>query len=115
MGYNLIISDYAEADVDGIVAYIALEPANLSAASGFLDRLSACYDRLEGNPMLYAVTPHPVFRAMNIRRAPVGGYCVFYRVVGGDVKIVRVLSEREAMEGKLLTDASVPKDDIGDT
>lgn len=101
MAYNLILSDGADADVDGIVAYISRELCNPQAAVAFLDRLSRCYDRLEENPMLYALTPHPVFRALGIRRAPIGGYGVFYRVVGDDVQVVRVLSDPEAAEGKL--------------
>lgn len=101
MAYNLVISDNADADVDGIVAYLSGKLGNPPAASGFLDRLSACYDRLEDNPMLYALTPHPLFRALGIRKAPIGGYGVFYRVVGTDVHIIRVLSDLEALEGKL--------------
>ena len=101
MAYNLIISDNADTDVDGIVAYISRELCNPDAVAGFLDKLSLCYDRLEDNPMLYALTPHPVFQALGIRRAPIGGYGVFYRVIGNDVQIVRALSDLEALEGKL--------------
>ena len=101
MAYNLIISEKADADVDGIVAYIALDLGKPSAAPSVPDRLSSCYDRLEENPMLYALTPHPLFQAFGVRRAPVGGYSVFYRVAGMDVQIVRVLSDLEALEGKL--------------
>ena len=101
MAYNLIISDNADADVDVIVAYISRELCNPDAAVGFLDRLSQCYDRLEDSPMLYALTQHPVFQTLGIRRAPIGGYGVFYRVMGDDVQVVRVLSDLEALEGKL--------------
>ncbi|MBR2798934.1 MAG: type II toxin-antitoxin system RelE/ParE family toxin [Clostridia bacterium] len=101
MAYNLFISENADADVDGIVAYISTELHNPDAAAGFLDRLSLCYDRLEANPMLYALTSHPVFQTLSIRRAPIGGYGVFYRVMGDDVQVVRVLSDLEALEGKL--------------
>lgn len=101
MAYELIITDDADADVDGIVGYIAGKLGNPEAAAGFLDRLSACYDRLEDNPLLYALTPHPVFHALGIRKAPIGGYGVFYRVGEECVQIVRVLSDLEALEGKL--------------
>ena len=101
MAYKLIISDSADADVDGIVESLALKLANPPAASGFLDRVSACYDRLEENPMLYAMTAHPLFRALGVRRAPVGGYGVFYTVCGTDARILRVLSDLETAEGKL--------------
>lgn len=101
MAYDLVISDNADRDVDGIVSYIAVELANPPAASAFLDRLSACYDRLEENPALYALTAHPIFRALGVRKAPIGGYGVFFRVDGDRVYIIRVLSDLEAVEGKL--------------
>lgn len=101
MAYNLIISDNADNDVDSIIHYIAVKLCNPSAAASFVDRLSACYERLEENPMIYALTPHPIFHALGIRKAPIGGYGVFFRVDGNDVHIIRVLSDLEAVEGKL--------------
>lgn len=101
MAYKLIITDRADADLDGIIDYIAFELSNPPAATALLDRVSACYDRLEENPHLYALTPHPVFQTLGIRRAPVGGYNVFFRIADGEVHIVRILSDLEAIEGKL--------------
>lgn len=101
MAYNLIFSDSADADVDNVISYIAQKLGNPSAASGFVDRLSACYDRLEDNPYLYALTSHPVFHALGIRKAPIGGYGVFYQIDGQTVRIIRILSDLEALEGKL--------------
>ncbi len=101
MAYSLLISDKADRDVDAILNYIAVELANPQAAAALLDRLSACYDRLEQNPMLYALTAHPLFHALGIHKAPIGGYGVFYRVEGTDVHIIRVLSDLETIEGRL--------------
>lgn len=101
MAYKLSISEKADLDVDSIVHYIAVELANPQAASSLLDRLEACYDRLEENPMLYALTPHPLFHALGIRKAPIGGYGVFYQIENEVVHIVRVLSDLESLEGKL--------------
>ena len=101
MAYNLIISENADRDVDGIVNYIAVKLCNPPAAASFLGRLSACYDRLEDNPLLYALTSHPLFHALGVRKAPIGGYGVFYRVDGMNVYIIRVLSDLEIVDGKL--------------
>ncbi len=101
MAYDLIISENADGDVDRIIEYIAVRLCNPQAASSFADRLSACYDRLEENPFLYALTPHPLFHAMGVRKAPIGGYGVFYRIDDRDVNILRVLSDLEILDGKL--------------
>ena len=101
MAYNVLISESADHDLGEIVDYIAGKLANLPAASRFLDRVEECYKRLERNPMLYAVTTHPMFGALGIRKAPVGGYCVYYTVEGNEVRVVRILSELESTEGKL--------------
>lgn len=39
--------------------------------------------------------------ALGIRKAPIGGYGVFYQVENDVVHIIRVLSDLEALEGKL--------------
>lgn len=101
MAYDLIISEKADGDVDHIIDYIAVRLNNPQAASAFADRLSACYDRLEDNPFLYALTPHPLFHALGVRKAPIGGYGVFYQIDGQTVRVIRVLSDLEALEGKL--------------
>ena len=101
MDYELYISEAADRDVEQTIDYIALRLHNPPAAAGFADRLSACYDRLAQNPALYALTPHPLFHALGIHKAPIGGYTVFYQYDNTRVTVVRVLSELETLDGKL--------------
>lgn len=51
--YKLVISEHAHNDLDGIVAYIAIELANPIAATNFLDEVEKCYNYLKNNPFMY--------------------------------------------------------------
>jgi len=43
--YELLITNFAEQDLEGVVEYIAVKLANPPAAGTFLDNVEACYGR----------------------------------------------------------------------
>ncbi|MCR3922513.1 MAG: type II toxin-antitoxin system RelE/ParE family toxin, partial [Firmicutes bacterium] len=51
--YSLIVSDLAHRDLENIVAYIAVQLANPTAATNFLDEVEKCYGHLKSNPHMY--------------------------------------------------------------
>ena len=75
-GYQL--TQKAEADLDDIVSYIAVELSNPKAASDFLDR----FDRVIEETRTFPESGSPVINEFlpvtNIRKNYVGNYIVFY-------------------------------------
>lgn len=51
--YELLITEFAEQDLDGIVEHIAVKLANPPAAGTFLDNVEACYGSLRRTPRMF--------------------------------------------------------------
>ena len=76
----------AEADIEGIVLYIAED--NPAAARRWLEDIRTRCRRLADMPGMG--TARPEVRP-DLRLSPVGNYLILYRQAGADVEIVRVL------------------------
>ena len=75
-GYQLTTK--AEADLDGIVSYIAVQLENPQAATGFLNKLQdaiheACSFPESGSPVVNEFLPYK-----DIRKKLVGNYIMYY-------------------------------------
>lgn len=82
-----LITAPAEADVDGILSFIADD--NREAALVLHDRLTGIFEMLSNTPR--AGRERKEFRA-DARSFPEGNYLIIYRILAGDdVEILRVL------------------------
>lgn len=72
------LTDKAEADLDEIVSYIAVQLENSHAATGFLNKLQdaiheACSFPESGSPVINEFLPQKT-----IRKKPIGNYIMYY-------------------------------------
>lgn len=68
----------AEADLDDIVSYIAVELANPKAASDFLDKLENVIEEARAFPESGSAVTNDFLPVTNIRKKYVGNYVMFY-------------------------------------
>jgi len=87
---ELIIAPSAEADLNGIVDYIAFELHNPEAANALLDDVESAYDVLEDNPLSFPFCDSPALRIRGYHQISVRSYLMVYRVEE-DGKVVRIL------------------------
>jgi len=78
--YRLVITELADHDLDNIVSYIAVQLANPSAASNFLDAVDTCYQFLQSNPLMYEKCRDPRLEAEGYRKAVIKNYIAVYRI-----------------------------------
>ncbi|OAT81060.1 type II toxin-antitoxin system RelE/ParE family toxin [Desulfotomaculum copahuensis] len=88
--YKLVVTELAHQDLDGIVSYIAIQLANPTAASDFLDEVDKCYGYLKSNPMMYSKCSDGRLEKEGYRKAVIKNYILVYKVYESD-KIVIVL------------------------
>ncbi len=79
MAYNLVITDSASDELDGIIHYIACNLNNTQAASDFLDRLDEIYSLLADNPRLYQLCEFPEFRKKLYRKVVIKNYVMIFK------------------------------------
>ncbi|HRT30492.1 MAG TPA: type II toxin-antitoxin system RelE/ParE family toxin [Kiritimatiellia bacterium] len=72
--YELLITEAAEQDLDGIVEYIAVRLANPSAAGSFLDAVEACYENLRRTPKIYSECADAYLKSRGYRKALIKNY-----------------------------------------
>ena len=75
-GYKL--TQKADADVDNIVSYIAMELANPKAASDFLDKLNDAIEEAREFPESGSLVINEYLPVTNVRKKYVGNYIMFY-------------------------------------
>ena len=80
MAYKLTITRSAEADLDGILQYVAVELHNPEAAANLLDEITKRYELLERNPLIYPLCEQPLLRGGGYRKVVVGRYLMFCHV-----------------------------------
>ncbi|WP_027365898.1 type II toxin-antitoxin system RelE/ParE family toxin [Desulfotruncus alcoholivorax] len=88
--YKLIVTELAHQDLDNIVLYIAVQLANPTAASNFLDEVEKCYAYLKSNPMMYPKCNDSRLEKEGYRKAVVKNYIIIYKV-DEDAKKVNIL------------------------
>jgi toxin ParE1/3/4 len=87
MGYEVLLTEAAAEDFDGILAYLAGDLANAQAATHFLSDLSEKLEQLRGTPLMCEYANDPLLRGRGYRKIVIGSYIVLYRVVESEQKL----------------------------
>lgn len=72
------LTQKADADLDDIVSYIAVELSNPKAASDFVDKLQGAIEEVCGFPESGSIVVNEFVPNMQIRKKPVGNYMIYY-------------------------------------
>lgn len=72
------LTQKADADLDDIVSYIAVELSNPKAASDFVDKLQGTIEEVRGFPESGSIVVNEFVPNMQIRKKPVGNYMIYY-------------------------------------
>lgn len=93
--YRIRYAQQAVDDLDAIFDYICLD--NPDAARNMLKKFKTCIEKLATTPYHGAAlrTDSPIMIAAGYRYIVVSPYLVFYRVVGDEVRIGRILHSRQ--------------------
>lgn len=105
-GYRL--TKRAESDLDGIVSYIAIELANLQAASDFVDKLKDNIDEARAFPESGSLVDNEFLQIENVRKKLVGN-CIKYYLLDVGENIIYIL---RIVYGKRNLDEILKKLDI---
>ena len=76
--YQYRLSQKAEADLDGIVSYIAVELSNPQAASDFVDKLGKVIDEIRSFPESGSYVNNEFLSDTEIRKKLIGSYIMYY-------------------------------------
>lgn len=87
------LSSVAEVDMVAVWEYVARD--NLSAADRLIDRFTAAFERIAQFPEAGERYQHPTGE---FRIGIVSPYLIFYKIVGDEVDIVRVLHSARKWE-----------------
>jgi plasmid stabilization system protein ParE len=96
MGYKVIQSRHASADIDEIVGYIALKIQNPKAARDMIEQLRRVYETLAEQPYLFPVSRIPRLAESGYRWFRVKSYMGFYTIDDDmqEVHIARIVYGR---------------------
>ncbi len=88
--YRVVISPSADADLFGILRYIAYELGNPQAASNLADGVGKCYADLEEMPAAHSFCSDPLLQLKGYHKYQVGNYLIIYRIVEEE-SVVRIV------------------------
>ena len=102
--YEVAVSVEADADLDRIIQYIAVDLGNPPAATILADKITTRLDALETMPSKFPFCKDPVLRALGYHRVSVNGYLIIYRIdeSAKQVYIVHYYHARQDYESDLL-------------
>jgi plasmid stabilization system protein ParE len=86
--YKLTVTELADADLDEIVRYIAVELAAPAAATALLDKIVEAYDRLRANPRICELSRDSRLRSEGYRRTVIKNYIMLYKVFDESEEVV---------------------------
>ena len=99
MDYNFTIEilDIAQLDIDGTVAYYAVQLQKPHLADRFLNNLETKYADIRKHPFMYQYDPNAKLAKQGIRHIPIDGYVIYYKAFADEqrIEIGRVLSEKQ--------------------
>lgn len=78
--YDVLVSPEAEADLDRIVRYLAVDRSDPSAATVLADKIEARLCDLATMPAKFSFCKDAVLRALGYHRALAGNYVIVYRI-----------------------------------
>ena len=80
MGYEVIVTPYAEQDYGEIVHYLGDVLRSRQAVASFVRRLDECLHHLQETPEMYEFSQEPLLRARGYRKFLIGNYVALYLV-----------------------------------
>ncbi|MDR1292570.1 MAG: type II toxin-antitoxin system RelE/ParE family toxin [Clostridiales Family XIII bacterium] len=98
--YKVSYLPIANADIAGIIDYIAVNLSNVTAAGSFLDELDRVQNMIADNPFTFRVYDRLDNEAEKVRVAPVKNYYLFYSIREGAVTVKRVIYNRRNISGR---------------
>lgn len=87
-GYHL--TQKADADLDDIIGYIAVELSNPEAASDFVNKLQGAIEEVCSFPESGCLTVNEFVPNTKVRKKPIGNYIMYY-LPHADEKMIFVL------------------------
>lgn len=78
--YDVLVSPEAEADLDHIVRYLAVDRGDPSAATALADKIAARLCDLATMPAKFSFCKDAVLRALGYHRVLAGNYVIVYRI-----------------------------------
>ena len=98
--YQYRLSQRAEADLDGIVAYIAVELSNPQAASDFADKLKRVIDETRSFPESGSCVSNEFLSNTEVRKKLIDNYVMYYLSVPEErmIYIVRIVYGKRNMD-----------------
>ena len=87
MGYEVIVTPYAEQDYGEIVHYLGDVLHSRQAVASFIGRLDECLRHLQETPEMYEFSQEPLLRARGYRKFLIGNYVALYLVDAKNQKV----------------------------
>jgi len=78
--YKLVVSELAHEDLCNTIAYIKDTLHAPEAATRFADQVQQCYERLKGNPMIYALCTDERLEKEGYRKVLIKNYVLVFKV-----------------------------------
>ena len=76
--YEYLLTQKAEADLDGIVSYLSLELANAKAASDFVGKLQGVIEETLLFPLSGSLVNNEFLHDTAVRKKVIGNYLMYY-------------------------------------
>ena len=98
--YQYRLSQKAEADLEDIISYLAVELCNPQAASAFADKLENVIDETRFFPESGAPISNAFLSNTEVRKKLVGSYVLYYLPVSGEsmIYVLRIVYGRRNMD-----------------
>lgn len=95
MAYNVILTDFAESQLDSIIRYVAVDLCNKSAANEILSDVEEAIAQLSFSADVYAPCTEPELKEHNYIRFHLRRhrYIMLYRIIRNYVFIERIYHE----------------------
>jgi len=102
--FSYQLTTKAEADLDGILSYIAVQLENPQAAAGFLNKLQGAIQEACSFPESGSMVINEFLPYKDIRKKPVGNYIMYYFPDrnAGTIYVLRVIYGRRNLDEILM-------------
>jgi len=103
--FGYVLTRKAEADVDEIIEYFAVELSNLKAASDFMDKLMMTIGRVCAFPEMGSAVENEFLSNSAVRKLPIDNYLIYYIPSYGEhtIYVLRVVYGRRNISEILRT------------
>lgn len=95
--FKYIVTDAAQEEITNIKTYYAVECNNVQAADKIIESIKEKIRKVCLEPMLYQIDSNPTLAKKGIRKIPVEGYVIYYKIDFENklIKIGRIRNERQ--------------------